>query len=500
VNTTTLEQPPIRGADSWQHQLEAYHFAVDKPASLLAMAMGTGKSKVAIDLLTNWSARRVLILCPVSVRNVWRREFRKWAPDVFCPLILETGTVKQKAHQVERAFSSFTAEDRRMAVVVNYESAWRKPLGALLLQQEWDCVVLDESHRAKAHSSRISKYVQVLADKAQRRLCLTGTPLPHSPLDVFGQYRFLDWRLFGKRWTPFKHSYGVPHPYIQNALLPNAFRNLDILKERFGRIAYQVGADVLDLPPVSHHTRTCTLPPMAAKIYADMERDFFAEIEAGVVTAANVLVKSLRLRQVVSGFIQPDGSDELVDVHDGKTDLLRDLLTDLGEPCVVSAEFRYDLRTIRRTAEKLGLVYGEVSGRQNDLTEHATIPDGIDVLGVQYQSGGVGVDLSRVRYCILYSPTYSLGNHDQFLARVHRPGQEQHVHYYYLVAEKTIDELVYKALRKKREIVDIILSGYSHLTEARQLFKEEASDDAIIDKIEAGLKDARRIEELEGLE
>lgn len=446
---------------SWTHQLDAFRFAEHKPASLLAMAMGTGKSKVAIDLLTSWRCRRALILSPVSVRAVWRREFQRWAPDRFVVEILEQGTVREKTRSIaERALHASTGP-RGLAVVVNYESAWRDPLGSWILSQFWDAAILDESHRVKAHSTRISKFVSKLAARAGRRLCLTGTPMPHSPLDVFGQFRFLDWRLFGRRWTPFRASYARrDNPSIPQAI--TGYQNLDQLQQRFGRIAYQVSASVLDLPEVSHHSRMFRLPPKAARVYHELERDFFAQLESGVVTAANVLVKTLRLRQVVSGFVQPDDDDAIAELHTGKADLLADLLEDLGQPCVVFADFRHDLKLIRKTVEKLSLAYGELSGARKDLTEHATIPEGIDVLGVQYQSGGLGVDFSSVRYCLFFSPTYSLGNHEQALARVHRPGQRHPVHYYYLVAENTVDQTVYGALRKKADVIRTLLKGANY--------------------------------------
>jgi SNF2 family DNA or RNA helicase len=452
------------------------------------MAMGTGKSKVAIDLLAAWQCSRVLVLCPVSVRNVWRREFRKWSKDQWPVVVLETGTVTKKKETAKTIWDDV----KQMILVINYESAWRDPLGTWILCQDWDCVILDESHRVKAHNTAISRFVMRLASRAKRRLCLTGTPMPHSPLDVFGQYRFLDWRLFGKRWVAFRASYAKrDNPSIPQQI--TGFQNLDRLQERFGRLAFQVGPEVMDLPPVTHDTRTFQLTGMAARIYRDLERDFLAEVEGGIVTAANVLVKTLRLRQVVSGFVQADDTETLTEVHDGKAVLLADLLEDLGQPCVVFAEFRYDLKMIRKTAEKLGLAYGEVSGRANDLTDDATIPPGIDVLGVQYQSGGLGVDLSAVQYGIYFSPTWSLGNYEQSLARIHRPGQTGHVHYYHLVAENTVDELVYKSLEKKRNIIDGILA----VIRGRQLLHAGAEPEAILDEIERTHEAIVKLEELE---
>jgi SNF2 family DNA or RNA helicase len=88
-------------------------------------------------------------------------------------------------------------------------------------------------------------------------------------------------------------------------------------------------------------------------------------------------------------------------------------------------------------------------------------PD-VDVLGVQIQSGGVGVDLTRTRYCIYYGVGYSLGDYQQSLARVHRPGQTRPVVYNHLVATGTVDEGVYAALDSKRDAVEAVIERMKH--------------------------------------
>jgi SNF2 family DNA or RNA helicase len=75
-------------------------------------------------------------------------------------------------------------------------------------------------------------------------------------------------------------------------------------------------------------------------------------------------------------------------------------------------------------------------------------------------SGGIGVDFTRARYAIYYSLSYSLTEFDQSMARLHRPGQARSVTYYHLVAEDTIDETVYKALEKRKEVIDEILEVF----------------------------------------
>lgn len=457
----TVEGPAKRKTECWAHQSAAYDFAFGKSATMLAMDMGTGKSKVVVDLAVNWGCKTILILCPVSVRNVWRREFAQHAGEPVNVIVLEKGTVATKMERAAEAVRLATLRNEAVAVVVNYESAWRLPFGPFALGTDWDLVVLDESHRCKGHRTQIGKFVDRLRLQAKRRLCLTGTPMPASPLDVFGQYRFLDPGIFGRYWTRFKRTYAR----CQNAAIPQmitSYQNLDDLQERFARLAYRVSADVLDLPPVSHDVRAVEVSPKARKAYNELANEFITDLEGGYVTASNALVKTLRLRQVVSGFLQLDETETLVELDYGKETALLDLLADLPstEPVVVFAEFRHDLDVIRRVAAHLGRHYGELSGRQHDLTQQATIPPEIQILGAQYQSGGVGIDLTAARYAVYFSPTYNLANYEQSLARLHRPGQRGHVQYYHLVAENTIDEVVYKALEKKRNVIEEVMAVF----------------------------------------
>ena len=79
------------------------------------------------------------------------------------------------------------------------------------------------------------------------------------------------------------------------------------------------------------------------------------------------------------------------------------------------------------------------------------------MLAVQIQAGGVGVDLTRARYCCFYSPSFSLGDYEQARARVHRPGQTRKVTYIKLIAPDTVDERIYEALSSKKDVVRYVL-------------------------------------------
>ena len=457
MTTETINFPTV--TEPWGHQIHAFEFIKDKPGGFLAMDMGTGKSMTAVALTLHWHCERVLILCPLSVVNVWSREFERHAPGKFKVLALNKGSVTDKKEKAESFLRVAEIRGKPCAIVINYESAWREPFKTFAINNGFNLLILDESHRIKAPGGSASRFCSQLGKAIPRRLGLTGTPMPHSPLDLYAQFRTIDPHIFGYSFSRYKQRYADMGGY--HGYQVTGFKNQDEMRQKFESIAFQVTKEeALDLPELTHINIPCQISPDAMKLYLSLEINFYAEIESGEITAANVLVKGLRLQQITSGFIKNDEGVE-TEIDNSKAKVLEDLLVDTpqGQCVVVFCRFRNDLNKVRSIANKAGRTYGEVSGRRKDLTDTATIPNDIDVLGVQIQSGGVGIDLTRASIGIYFSLGFSLGDYLQSVSRLHRPGQNQHVTFYHLIAEKTIDERVYRALKERKNMVDEILKG-----------------------------------------
>lgn len=468
VHKTATELPaiPLTKTTPWHHQLQAYHFAKALPACMLALDMGTGKSKVAIDLLVNRHCARILIVCPSSVVQVWSTQFERHAPGQYLLAALDEGSTDKRAKAGSLAVELAQVRHLPVIVVVNYEAAWRGAMGTWILNTAWDAVVLDESHRIKQPGGKASQFFSRLGDKTPMRLCLTGTPMPHSPLDIYAQYRFLDKGIYGTSFTVFRSRYALlqqvgVHHGAQKVI---GYQNQNELHEKFYRLAFRVKAeDVQQLPEAVDVVRPVTLSPSAKKLYEQLKTDFTVDLANGRVTAANALTRLLRLQQITSGWIRQDreiatgAEGALVEVDTEKRTVLLELLEDLHdtEPVVVFCRFIHDLEAVHTVGAALGRQSLELSGRRNELREwqSGTAP----LLAVQVQSGGVGIDLTRARYCVFYSLGFSLGDYLQARKRTHRPGQTQNVTYLHLIATDTIDAQIYTALENREEIVETIL-------------------------------------------
>lgn len=427
--------------------------------AMLYCGMGTGKTKITVDLIINFKFKRVLILCPKSVISVWPKEFEKHAGNShWAVLPLTKGTIAQRLEQAEQFLHLQEVKGNQAIIVMNYEAVWRSPFDSWVNFANFDLVVCDESHRIKAAGSKISRFLAKVADRVPYRLCLTGTPMPQGPMDIYGQYRFLDKGIFGTSFTKFRARYAQIVPLGDTgAYKIVGYQNEDELHDKFYSIAYRADRDVLELPEAIHNTRDVELEPKTMKIYKSLEQDFYSWLDEGKeVTVRNALAKILRLQQVTSGHIPTDDGD-IVTVGTEKAEALADLFEDIpsDEPIVVFCRFHKDLDAIITTAQKTGRAACELSGRCNQLAEWQA--GKYNVLAAQIQAGGVGVDLTRACYCLYYSVGHSLGDYEQSLARTHRPGQKRTVFYYHLIAEKTIDEKVYMSLQQKKDIVRAIL-------------------------------------------
>lgn len=463
------EIPSVK-TQPWRHQRQAFWFCRERPAALLNMGMGTGKSKVVVDLVCNDSRpMRVLILCPKSVVGVWPRMFMdhgsKW-----CAVVDPKGSGERKKEIIESSIHLQRGEAYPLVIVLNYEAARHgfvakvseesRGLAGYLLEKEWDLIVLDESHRCKDARGLTGKFIERLRGRAAWRLCLTGTPMPHSPLDIFSQMRFLEPGIFGQSFTTFRSRYAVMRALGNTGIQTVAgFKNLPELSAKANRVTFTAETDdVLDLPPATDVFRTFEMEGEQRRVYDEMEATLVADVRSGRVTAANALVRLLRLQQITSGYLpSPEPGAPNVRIGKGKTDLLFEVMEEIGQgdPIAVFCRFHHDLDVVHAVAKELRRSSRELSGRRND------IPSGKweegDVLAVQIQSGGVGIDLTRTRYGVYFSVGYSLGEYEQSLARVRRPGQTRPVTYVHLLAASSVDEVVREALIQKSEIVGYVI-------------------------------------------
>lgn len=421
---------------------------------------------------------------------------------------LKNPSVARRVEALIEAHQGARRIGRPFMAVVNYEAIDQTRMHQLLLGTEWDLLVCDESHKIAGaggkRSMKISKVAARVRGRGGRVLLATGTLMPHSALSLYGQFRALDPTVLGSSWTAFKARYAkwrvmredtrcatchgpvrVTQPTDDFALCPacghckvdktpiyhltpRGDRIPDgVLPEREDELMARVAPHIvrvsqaeLDAQTGLHEPppqlRTTRLEADTRKAYDTLEKDLIVRVDQGVITAQNAMINVLRLQQVTSGYgVDADtGAEIQLASPPEKARLLADELADypVDEPIVVFARFHHDFDQIRIVCEAQGRRYGEISGRSAEGLDGKYMSGDFDVVAVQPQAGGAGINLTRARIGIFYSMDWSLANFDQCKRRILRQGQTRHVTFLVLAVEDTIDISVFYALKRRRDI------------------------------------------------
>lgn len=302
----------------FQHQIDGLTWLYNHPRAGLFYAPGLGKCKITVDLC-RLTGERPLILCPAVVLRTWQREFVRHG-DIHDVVVVD-GDKEDKEEIVHACIDRMPA-----ALVCTYETASR--ILPLLGRVKYDALILDESHRIKSVTSVRTRAAVALADRARRRVLLTGTPTLGTPFSLYPQLRLLAPFLCSENWTEFRQRFGV---YEQAAVQVGAlhqvkgYRNIETLRERVLSVcSRRFLEECVDLPPRNIVDVPFDLHPTTARYYNDI---VVGEVDdAGIairnsavngtlchadgpsvghtyVHAPEVVARMTKLEQVVSGFV-----------------------------------------------------------------------------------------------------------------------------------------------------------------------------------------------------
>ena len=451
----------------WKHQIKALQYLYTRNCGALYTTMGTGKTKVMIDLINNRDFKCVLIICPLNVCGVWVNQFKIHSVNQNINVVnLSNYSSNEKVTLLTKTLAN---PAKNTVFIVNYDSVWREPFRAKVLKTPFDCIICDESHRIKTPSSKVSSFMALLGKRCPNRYLMTGTPIAQEPSDIYAQYKFLEPSIFGTNIDRFRERYEnldiwrtseVGYRVLDE---DNPYKNTEELHNKMFSIAVNVESDLV-LPEYNDIFIDVKLNGEVNRIDQELRKTAVHSDAEWFLNVQNVLALQVRLQQLTSGFVQLEDFDKnkkLKKVDDSKQKALKELLTDMSptEPVVIFARFRADIDNIKEVLNKLNRSYSEVSGETRELEEWVggTTTD----LIVQIQSGAEGIDLTRARYAVYYSQTRALSQYLQSRKRLHRPGQVRPVTYYHLVGKlnrgHSIDERIYMAHEANESVIKAIM-------------------------------------------
>ena len=464
----------------WQHQ----KIGIEKAKIVKDLAIfyepGTGKTRTTIEILRyrykeHARVLKTLIVSPLIVTENWKHEFIKFCPeDSKVPRkvhVLE-GTIKEKSQRVREAFVD-------EILVVNYDAFIQPDFLAACLKWLPEVLVLDESHRCKNTSSKRTKAITKLSvNMGKQPVChrylLTGTPITNDQLDLWSQFFILDnGKTLGDSYFGFRATYF----WDLNASKKGSLKYFPMfvpkksINDKLNSLIMSASVvakkeQCLDLPDLVKQIVYVDMSPAQRKHYEAMKKDFLAFINDKAAVAQLAITKSLRMQQILSGFLKMD-DNSIERFENPRAKVLSELLEEItaSGKCLVWSVFKEDYQTIRDVCDSLKLKYVELTGETKNADKFKNIelfeklPE-IKVLIGAPGASGIGVNLVSAKYSIWYSRNFSLEQDLQAEARNYRGGSEVHdkVTRYDLVCKGTLDEVILKALYNKNQIKDEILS------------------------------------------
>lgn len=430
------------------HQEEGTRFLQTRKAAALFDEQGLGKSRQLIDAvkqnIQEDTLDGALIICPNTLKSTWAQEIEQYSTLRYA--VFGAG---KKARRV--AFQSL----RATFYVINYEAVAAE-LASLraLLRFKRIALVLDESHRIKTPTARVTLAVHALRTDAAKRFIMTGTPVANKPEDLWAQYFFLDdGASLGGNFEAFQRRFCPPE---------GGYTQVNELRERLGSLSLRREKEgTIQLPSKTITRVSVHLAGEQLRMYEEMRNSLALWIRdlsgAEILARAdNILTRLVRLAQLAS-------NPGLIDSHYSETPakfealdrVLPAYLDNFSEKAIIWTSFVPNIRTLQERFSQHNPVclHGEMDGPSRDKAVSSFKHDeNARLLIANPAAAREGLTLTQARTAIYIDRTFNLVDFLQSQDRIHRLSQNKPCEIILLTAERTIDEFIDFSISQKHRL------------------------------------------------
>jgi SWI/SNF-related matrix-associated actin-dependent regulator 1 of chromatin subfamily A len=426
--------------------------------ALIADEMGLGKTIQALTYLYNHpELRPVLIICPASLKINWKREIKKWTEEE--SLIISTNT------KISKDFNYY---------IINYDILSKKLKE--LKEMGFKTLILDEAHYIKNKKAKRTKAVLELSQQIQSSsvIALTGTPVLNKPVELFNILVALGKIKENKFWD-YANLYCDPKEiYIGNGryiTLVDGASNLDQLNAflRSRTMIRRLKKDVLNQLPPKRRIKI-NIDIENRKEYEDIENRFIEWYisKGGIIDSkAELLQKIEALRKIALEGKLKQTIEFIINTYENE------------KKVVVFAHHRHSIEQIYDELRKLDYNLTKIIGgmkveeKQNAIDRFNNSEEGIILISVR--AGGEGINLQSAKVGIFVEMDWTPAMLLQAEDRLHRIGQNKTVDIYYIIAENTVEEHIFKIVQEKAELTKEILDTANNESEGFEILKEMAN-------------------------
>jgi len=445
-------------AELLPYQLDGIAFAAGKGRAVLADEMGLGKTiqgvGVAEFLARHCGIRKVLVICPASLKSQWRNEVHK-----FCDrsVQLVSGALAER-HSAYASDAFFT--------VCNYEQVLRDYLD--IERCHWDLIILDEAQRIKNWEAKTSRVIKGL--RSRYALVLTGTPLENRLDDLYSVMEFIDPRRLGPAYR-FIHK----HRIATETGKVTGFKNLAALREQLAPCLLRRTRQSVSLDLPGRTTEMIRIPATEEQInlhsahmstvYTITQKKFLTQVDLLRLQRALLMCRMTANSTVLVDKQTPGFSSKLEKL----AELLEQLAQEPARKIIIFSEWTGMLNLIVPILQQHQLPFvrleGSVPQKQRQLLVNEFQKNPECRVFLTTNAGSTGLNLQAADTIINVDLPWNPALLEQRIARAHRMGQKRKVHVYILVTEKTIEENLLQTLSAKHELANAVLDPDSNLNE-----------------------------------
>ena len=424
-------RPPL------SHQKEAIEKLVGSRRFILADDMGLGKTTSTIIAALETGAKKILIVCPASLKINWEREIANYSDR-----------------------SVFIAEGKKFSteadfVIVNYDILknfhdTKDNENSLLKQSNFELVILDEAHMISNAQAQRTKIINNFVKQMKRVWLLTGTPMTSRPMNYYNLLSIIEspvaqnWMAYAIRYCQ-GYQFKAGNRKVWNV---TGASNLEELRDRTSKqILRRLKEEVLDLPdkiitPV--YLRT------SSKEYKDLMGEYYEWLENKKEESSSLTIqfsKLMKVRKVIA--------NEKV----RQTIEFAENIIEQGKKVIIFTNFTDTLQMIYNHFGKQA-VY--LDGSCNKVQRQYAVDqfqdnEKVKVFVGNLKAAGVGLTLTAAEVVIMNDLSFVPAEHAQAEDRAYRYGQKNNVLVYYPIFENTIEGVIYDILNTKKKIIGTVM-------------------------------------------
>ena len=438
-----IDYEPYNHRPPLSHQKEAIEKLVGNDKFILADDMGLGKTTSTVIASLESDAKKVLIICPASLKINWMREIENYT---------------------DRSISIIEGKKWNDAdyVILNYDILKnfhdiKDRKNSIILNNQFDMVIMDEAHYIQNKKAQRTKIANDIVKKIGKVWLLTGTPMTSRPMNYFNLLDLVDspvadnWMAYAIRYCE-GYQFNVGNKKIWNV---NGASNLEELRDRTKpQVLRRLKEDVLDLP---EKILTPVYLRLKSKEYEKLMGEYYEWYESSEESSSLTIQfsKLMKVRQIIA------------ESKISNTIEIAENIIEQGKKVIIFTNFTDTLNQINdHFGKKSVKLDGKMSKTQRQFSvDEFQNNEKIKVFVGNLKAAGVGITLTSAEAVIMNDLSFVPSDHSQAEDRSYRYGQKSNVSVFYPIFENTIEGIIYDILSKKKNIFETVMGDNEDKTD-----------------------------------